>query len=87
MLLHMEYDGCPSGVDEDEIIGIALECYQSKRYRCDDGEYNFECPTCRSPFLQMSGLLQHAESDACQESLAQGRPLSKFLHFLRIRLA
>ncbi|KAL6693344.1 hypothetical protein J3F84DRAFT_77455 [Trichoderma pleuroticola] len=87
MLLHMEYGGCPSEMDEDEMIGLALECYQSSHYECQDGENNFECPTCGSPFLQMSGLVQHAESDACQESLSHGRPLSKFLRFLRMRMA
>lgn len=87
MLLHMEYGGCPSEVDEDELIGIALECDQSRHYECNDGKNNFECPTCGSPFLQMSGLLQHAESDACQESLAYEEPLSEFLRFLRIQLA
>ncbi|KAH7146051.1 hypothetical protein EDB81DRAFT_759367 [Dactylonectria macrodidyma] len=65
------------------ITNLALECYQSRHYECDDGEYNFKCPTCETPFSAMSSLLQHAESDTCDKSLIGASPLSKFLRFLQ----
>jgi uncharacterized protein (DUF983 family) len=45
----------------------------------------FMCPTCQTTFLHMSGVLQHAESDRCDEDLGQGRPLWKFLRFVQSR--
>ena len=87
MVLHLEAGTCDSGVDSDRVNEIACECYQSKKYtRNDDSGYDFECPTCSKPFTLMSGLLQHVESDNCDEELDRWQPLGKFLHFLRSQI-
>lgn len=86
MVLHFEQGACESWVDKDCVTNLALECYQSHYYECEDPEYVFKCPTCESGFMAMSALLQHVESDFCNESLAPGTPLSKFLRFLQSRV-
>lgn len=86
MLLHLEPGACQAEIDEGDIVDLALECYQSSRYTSDNPGYNFQCPICETPFEKVSGLLQHIKSDACEESLAIGSPLWKFLRFLRSRL-
>ncbi|KAH7308488.1 hypothetical protein B0I35DRAFT_442053 [Stachybotrys elegans] len=86
MVLHLEAGGCGSGVDEEDISDLAFECYQASKYTTGDGsDYDFECPTCETPFAFISGLLQHVESDACEEELVNG-PLGRFLRFLRTRV-
>lgn len=87
MVLHLEAGTCESGADCDRVDDVAFDCYQSGKYTCDeDSEYDFQCPTCSTPFTYMSGLLQHAESTACNEQLKAGKSLDKFLHFLYNRL-
>ncbi|KID85918.1 C2H2 finger domain-containing protein [Metarhizium guizhouense ARSEF 977] len=87
VLLHLESGNCASEVDNDWMVDLAFECHQARFYTSEDDDYNFECPTCGTPFLAMSGLLQHVESDVCTEGLAMGKPLFKFLRFLQSRLA
>ncbi len=87
MVLHLEAGTCESGADRDRVDNIALRCYQSKKYSCEDSSgYYFECPTCSKPFTFMSALLQHVESDSCDERLGWPHPLGKFLHFLRSQI-
>jgi len=75
MVLHLEAGTCESGADSDRVTEIAFDCYQSGKYTCDDNsEFDFECPTCNTPFTWMSGLLQHVESDSCDEQLAKRGP-------------
>lgn len=87
MVLHLEAGTCESGTNWEWIDEIAFDCYQSEWYTCENNpEFDFECPTCNTPFRYMSGLLQHAESKACSENLAKSTPLGKFLRYLRVRL-
>ena len=87
MVLHLEAGSCESGADCEWIVEVALECYQSQWYtREDNPDFDFECPTCDTPFRYMSALLQHSESGACDGNSARNTPLGKFLHYLRVRL-
>ncbi|KAL7785493.1 hypothetical protein V8C37DRAFT_419977 [Trichoderma ceciliae] len=85
MVLHLEVGNCPSAVGREDVDRIARLCHQAIRYIDGDGDY--VCPTCSKYFRFMSGLLQHAESDSCGESLRKKmRPLSVFLRFLETRV-
>ena len=86
MVLHLEAASCESGADEDFVAEVAFACYQSDRYVSKNPDFDFQCPTCDTLFSFMSGLLQHAESDACEEHLGRNTALGKFLHYLRLRL-
>lgn len=86
MMLHLEAGSCSSGTNAGFVDDLAHECYQSSRYISNDAEYDFSCPDCETLFLWMSGLLQHAESNACKVSLGKNSPLGKFLHFVRLRV-
>lgn len=71
-----------SGTDRDRVNKIALECYQSGWYTSDeDAELDFACPTCDTLFPYISALLQHVESDVCEEDLEGS--LGKFIRYLR----
>ncbi|CAG9951336.1 unnamed protein product [Clonostachys rosea f. rosea IK726] len=86
MVLHLEAGTCSSGTTADIVDDLAHQCYQSGHYLSNDGEYDFSCPDCETLFVWMSGLLQHAESNACEVSLSKDSPLGKFMHFLRLRV-
>lgn len=86
MILHLENGGCEIDVDRDDITQLALECHSAPNYQCFTGYYDFQCPTCATPFEAVSGLFQHVESDACEENLAARAPLSRFVRFLKSRL-
>ncbi|KAH7144034.1 hypothetical protein EDB81DRAFT_843147 [Dactylonectria macrodidyma] len=87
MVLHLETGFCPSGTDLGHINDIAFQRFQSKHYVCDvNSAYDCSCPTCRDEFWHISGLLQHAESEACGQTTEWNTPLGKFLHFLDIRV-
>lgn len=87
MVLHLEAGTCESGTDADRVIDIALDFHQWRKYIYDDNDVAaFQCPTCDMLFTLMSGLLQHVESDCCDESLAKGNILARFLLFLRSRI-
>ena len=84
MVLHLEAGTCESGASSNDVYEIAFDCYQAQKYTCDDDpDFDFKCPTCETSFAFMSAVLQHVESDCCDETLAQGKPLAKFLRFLR----
>jgi hypothetical protein len=86
MVLHLEAGTCDAGVGGSDIVDLAFECYQSAKYTTDDdADYDFQCPTCEAQFDYMSALLQHAESDSCDEKLEIGS-LAKFLRFLDSRI-
>ncbi|KAL2810864.1 hypothetical protein BDW59DRAFT_66056 [Aspergillus cavernicola] len=86
MMLHLEAGTCHSGVDLDELNQLAFNCHQAQSYKSNNPDFDFECPSCQTPFLFMSGLLQHAESDCCEEELGSGDPLGIFLEFARSRI-
>ncbi len=83
MVLHLEAGTCESGVDNDWVAQVAFECHASQSFTSDDDGYDFMCPTCQTPFLYVSGVLQHVESDCCDENFGGGKPLWRFLHFVR----
>ncbi|KAK3936250.1 hypothetical protein QBC46DRAFT_270067, partial [Diplogelasinospora grovesii] len=84
MVLHLKAETCESGADNEYVTNIAFDCHQARMYTCDDfPDFNFKCLTCDTPFIFMSAVLQHVESDCCDETLAHGTPLAKFLRFLR----
>ena len=85
-MLHLEAATCASGADEEYVTEVANECYQSHRYTTDNPDFNFACPTCKTLFMLMSGLLQHAESDYCDERVERHTSLGQMLHYLRLRL-
>ncbi|KAK1456214.1 hypothetical protein CTAM01_17223 [Colletotrichum tamarilloi] len=86
MVLHLEAGSCPSGVNSEDVDDIAKECTQSQHYISTDANFDYCCPQCQVPFTWMSGVLQHAESDACDIGLGRHSQLGKFLHFLRRRI-
>jgi hypothetical protein len=86
MVLHLEAGSCVSDIVADDVDDIARDCYQSRHYTSDDPVYDFCCPGCECPFSYMSGVLQHAESDACDVNLGKNTALGKFLHYLRQRI-
>lgn len=85
MILHLEQGTCASGVDLIDVNDYAKACYTSDRYLDNDGDYC--CPTCKKYCRFISGLLQHAESDKCDETLRRKKaPLAIFLRFLEARI-
>lgn len=89
MVLHLETGACESGVDREEVQQLAFDCWDLDGYICDDDDdpnYDFVCATCDVPYRFISGMLQHAESEACEETLAKNSPLGKFLKLLRKRV-
>ncbi|KAL7941319.1 hypothetical protein V8C42DRAFT_335401 [Trichoderma barbatum] len=86
MMLHLEIGTCPSGLCWLDIDEYARECYQADEY-CDQRD-EYRCPTCGKRFQYMSGLLQHVESESCDENLKRWMsPLAIFLRFLRSRIS
>jgi hypothetical protein len=86
VVLHLEVGSCESGADEDFVTEVAFECYQSSHYTSDNPSFRFQCPTCDTPFSSIGALLQHAESDTCDEHLGKNKALGKFLHYLDKRM-
>lgn len=85
MLLHLEAGSCESGRDLDFVNDVASKCRQSDSYKSNNPDFDFQCPTCKTLFSFMSGLLQHAESDACEEDVQQ-KPLGQFINYLWSRI-
>jgi hypothetical protein len=46
--------------------------------------YPFKCPTCGSDFSKLSGLFQHIDSQACEQTLASGA-IGKLVRWLERR--
>ena len=78
MLLHLESGACECQVNNNEIEQLAFDCNQSEYYTRYGGGFPFACPTCETQFSYMSGLFQHVESDACEETSSHGTPLGRF---------
>ncbi|PHH53361.1 Zinc finger protein 132 [Ceratocystis fimbriata CBS 114723] len=70
MVLHLEAGTCASQTDLSEVTELAHECRQSQYYVSYRPGFDFECPTCDTPFVYMSGLLQHVERDSCTTKCA-----------------
>ena len=87
MMLHLETGYCECQIERDDIVHLAFECRHSRYYTSDYYDhYQFRCPTCSVQFSHMSALLQHVESDHCDEEVTPGSPLGKFLRFLKPRI-
>lgn len=91
MLLHLESGFCACRIEADQIERLAFECHQAGYYTNEDfvwvyDYHPFRCPTCDDQFDRMSALLQHVESDRCDEALTSYSPLGKFLRFLKTRV-
>ena len=86
LILRLEAGTGVSNVDLDEINQLALECYHAQNYESNNLDFDFECSNCQTLFSFMSGLLQHAESDDCDEVLERGSQLSIFIYFVRSRI-
>lgn len=85
MVLHLEAGYCESGANYETVDEIAFSCHKADMYRSDNPGYDYQCPTCDESFAYMSGLLQHAESNACQEDV-RDIPLRQFINHLRSRV-
>ena len=83
MVLHLEEGTCESQVEHEWVTETALECYASRFYTSNDPDYDFMCPDCETPFRYISGVLQHIESNSCEEDITEGKPLWRFLRFLQ----
>ncbi|KAM0415947.1 hypothetical protein ACHAPT_013100 [Fusarium lateritium] len=86
MMLHLEAASCDSGADKTFVAEVAFDCHYSDEYVSDDPDFDFQCPTCDTLFSLMSGLLQHVESDSCDEHATRYTPLGRFLHYLGLRV-
>lgn len=99
MMIHLESGSCESGIDAQEINRLAARCYQWKKYIVPNyrvwmlngmdrqvREYCYQCPDtdCNVRFKTLSGLLQHAETDRCNEGVFDNRvgSLTKLLIFI-----
>lgn len=88
MVLHLEADTCESGADIDYVTDVALDYYLSGKCISGELEYYFACLTCESSFDSIGALLQHAESDYCDEDLMDKRTtLCNFLQYLQSQVA
>ena len=86
VMLHLEAGECVTGADIDIIDSLTLEFCQRRKYTNSSSDwYRYECPDCGKDFLRMSGLLQHADSFACDAD-ADEELLSQVLRFIETRL-
>ncbi|VTT62652.1 unnamed protein product [Fusarium fujikuroi] len=68
MLLHLETGTCASGADSYFVSNVGRQCYRAFYYVSYTSGYPFQCPTCETPFSLLSGLVQHVESDHCDDA-------------------
>ncbi|CAN9285421.1 unnamed protein product [Alternaria alternata] len=98
MIIHLERGTC-SNINYIHLNKLAAECYKwayfiFEDYRdelLDDGdtEYDckpFSCPTCDTALSKLSSLFQHAESNACAQTL-DDTVLGQLRRFLASRLS
>ena len=97
-IIHLERGTC-SNINYIPLNKLAAECYKwpyfiFEDYRdelLDDGdtEYDckpFSCPTCDTALSKLSSLFQHAESNACAQTL-DDTDLGQLRRFLASRLS
>lgn len=70
MFIHLESGACASGVDRKDINQWMRTGYNCGRYVRDGGlPVVYICPECDRHFTSTSGLLQHVESNSCNEDV------------------
>lgn len=75
-----ECDIC--GASWDTVVGARLHSQSPVHDPCA-----FKCPSCDERFRVLSALVQHVESDRCDEGLEEGTgSIGKMLHYLWLRL-
>ena len=96
MFIHLE-NGCSTSIEF--LNRMARICYQWRKYvvpehadyLSDGGEayvpFAFRCPGCGVTFRYISALLQHVESDACDEGIYEGSgSIGKMIHFIYVQV-
>ncbi|UKZ69693.1 uncharacterized protein TrAtP1_010696 [Trichoderma atroviride] len=82
VILHLEQGACESGVRLQHIDYCAKACHSAQWYLHAGGGY--KCPTCDWRFRFMSALVQHVESDSCDEAMRwKNDPLAIFFRFIK----
>lgn len=100
MIIHLESGACSDVdvIDLNESAAMCFqwrafidEDYRDDLLRCVDLKseyigpvYPFKCPECGEVFTKLSGLFQHAYSDACDQTLNAGK-LAKLIRWLEKR--
>lgn len=70
MMIHLESGACVSGVDCTDIDSWMFDGHCTARFLNDWGDdYLYTCPDCDTNFRFASALLQHIESNACDENI------------------
>ena len=96
MFIHLER-GCNTTIGK--LNQSARWCYQWKHYvRPEHAQHlltgrsrswpdAFQCPGCKRTFTYLSSLVQHAESESCEEGLADATgPIGKMIRFVTSRV-
>ncbi|OSS44732.1 hypothetical protein B5807_10693 [Epicoccum nigrum] len=84
MILHLESGVC-SYVNHKTLNQLAAKYYSCSEYMFRESqhamrtgvtpsnyEYHYFCPTCKVPTTKLSSLLQHIESETCEQTFADG---------------
>ena len=78
MVLHLETGTCESGVDCEFVAETARMSTNMAEYHSENEYYPLQCASCDEQFRFLSGLLQHVESDRCEEILGCSGGLDGF---------
>ncbi|KAL7921257.1 hypothetical protein ACQKWADRAFT_314070 [Trichoderma austrokoningii] len=82
IILHLELGECKSGVQARHVNCCARDEQGAEWIIGGDGSY--QCPECDRKFKFMSGLVQHAEGEACRNAMRhKNSPLAQFLRYLK----
>lgn len=69
MVLHLESGNCESGTELHDINTWVFDDFGCRQYTNQWTDYyQFCCPTCSNTFRYISGLMQHIESNACDQN-------------------
>ena len=68
MMIHLEAGTCKSGIGLDEVDECAFDSCRAYTNNWHD-YYQYQCPTCGEDFRYVSALLQHIESQACEQDM------------------
>ena len=85
MVLHLEAGTCVTGINRWWVERTALDYFGAHHYTSQDPDFTFMCPTCQTGVRHVSGLLQHIESNCCDEKV-YGSPVGYMLEYMSIRI-